>query len=198
MKRPQRKFPLTLTSVLLTLVHLACGGTSNSVHTGPPPPTFKLVKLSSDTLTNPGAQHASELETSSFSFGSTIVSSFVVARGTGGDHPGDGDVGFATSIDAGATWTSGYLSGLVTFMGGPGEAIGNAAVTYDAAHQMWLIETILIPVTSISASVVVVRSPDGVNWDPNFSVVTSTTSPDKPWITCDNTSTSPFYGHCYV
>src|SRR5438105_14342583 len=45
---------------------VACGGGESQ--TPPPPtpaPTFTLVKLSTDTLTNLDSQHATELETSS-------------------------------------------------------------------------------------------------------------------------------------
>ena len=54
----------------------ACGGGMPQPPPPPPPPKFTLVKLSSDTLTNSDGQHATELETSAFSFGSTIVISF--------------------------------------------------------------------------------------------------------------------------
>src|SRR5438105_15875926 len=145
---------------------VACGGGESQTRLPPPPPppppTFTLVKLSMDTLTNPDSQHATELETSSFSFGSTLVTSFEVARGNG--HGGGADLGFATSTDAGATWTSGFLSGLTTVQGGTATATGNASVAYDAAHQMWLIETLLVNFNPQSLTVVVVRSSDGINW----------------------------------
>jgi hypothetical protein len=174
----------------------ACGGGMPQPPPPPPPPKFTLVKLSSDTLTNSDGQHATELETSAFSFGSTIVISFEVARGNG--HGGGADMGFVTSTDAGATWTSAYLSGLTTVQGGAGFATGNATVTYDAAHQVWLIETVVVFPQHSGSEIVVVQSPDGINWDPNPNVVSNNTSPDKPWITCDNAPASPFYGHCYI
>ena len=107
---------------------VACGGGKSQAPPLPPPPTpaptFTLVKLSMDTFTNPDSQHATELETSSFSFGSTLVTSFEVARGNG--HGGGADLGFATSTDAGASWTSGFLSGLTVVQGGTATATGNA------------------------------------------------------------------------
>ena len=175
----------------------ACGGGNNdNIHTHPPPQKFQLVKLSTDTLTNPDGQHATELETSCFAFGSTIVVSFEVARGNG--HGGGADIGFATSTDAGTNWTTAYLSGLTTVQGGTGFATGNATVAYDAAHQVWLIETVVVFPQSSGSEVAVVRSSDGISWDPIPVVVTNNTNPDKPWITCDNTSASPFYGNCYI
>jgi hypothetical protein len=174
---------------------LACGGGNQQTTSPPPGAKFTLIKLSSDTLTNSDGQHATELETSAFSFGSTIVVSFEVARGNG--HGGGADIGFATSTDAGSTWTAGYLSGLTTVQGGTAAATGNASITYDAKHGVWIIETLLANFNPTSTTLVVVRSSDGVNWGIPIPV-DATTSPDKPWIACDNTATSPFYGRCYI
>ena len=155
---------------------------------------FTLVRLSTDTLTNTDSQHATELETSTYSLGSTMVVSFEVARGLG--HGGGANLGIAVTTDAGTTWSSHFLSGLTTVQGGSGLATGNANVTYDAAHQVWLIQTLIL--TNLGTELVVLRSADGTNWDPNPIQVVTPPSPDKPWIACDNTSTSPYYGHCYI
>jgi len=180
-----------LAAVFLLAYLLGC---SSNATQGPPPQQFTLLRLSTDTFTNPDGQHATELEPSTFAFGSTLVTSFEVARGSG--HGGGGDIGFATSTDAGATWTSGLLSGLTTVMGGSFTATGNAVVTYDAAHGVWIIETLILnfPLTT---ALVVVRSSDGIHWG-NPITVDATTDPDKPWIICDNSASSPFFGHCYV
>src|SRR5581483_921228 len=45
--------------------------------------------------------------------------------------------------------------------------------------------------------VAVSRSTDGLNWG-NPIIVSNTPDSDKNWIVCDNTVTSPFYGHCYM
>lgn len=172
-----------------------CGGNTEHPPPPPPPPTFTLVRLSTDTLTNPDGQHATELETSTFSFGSTMVVSFEVARGSG--HGGGADIGIAISTDAGSTWNSRFLSGLTTVQGGTGLATGNANVTYDAAHQIWLLQSLIV--TNLGTTqLVVLRSADGVDWDPHPISVTDQPHPDKPWIGCDNRAASPFYGHCYI
>lgn len=199
--RHSRVFPW-LFSVQLALGSLfllmpGCSSSSSQPKKGPPPPpSFTLSRLSTDTFSNPDGQHATELETSTYSFGSTMVVSFEVARGL--NHGGGADIGVAITTDAGATWSSHFLSGLTTVQGGTGLATGNANVTYDAAHQVWLIQTIVI--TDGNGQIVVLRSADGANWDPNPVLVSppDQTSPDKPWINCDNTATSPFYGHCYI
>jgi len=161
----------------------------------PPPPAFILTRLSTDTFTNPDGQHATELETSTYSVGSTMVVSFEVARGL--NHGGGADLGVAITTDAGATWSSHFLSGLTTVQGGIGIATGNANVTYDAAHRVWLIQTLVLR-NIIGTRLVVLRSADGINWDPNPIGFATPPHPDKPWIACDNTASSPFYGHCYI
>ena len=157
------------------------------------PAQVSLTQLSEDTFTDPASQHLSEVEPGTFTWGSTIVTAFQVARIYGG---GGADVGFATSTDGGSTWTNGYLPGLTIYEGnGPYEAASDASVAYDALHNVWLIET--LPIGSTNTTVAVSRSTDGINWG-NPIQVTNQGSPDKNWIVCDNTATSPYYGHCYA
>jgi hypothetical protein len=150
-----------------------------------------LVQLSQDTFTNNTSQHMTEVEPSAFTWGSTIVTAFQVARISGG---GGADIGFATSTNSGQTWTNGYLPGITIFQGnGTNQAASDASVAYDALHAVWLIST--LPIGN-NTSVAVSRSTDGINWsNPNY--VTKSGDPDKNWIVCDNTPTSKFYGHCY-
>lgn len=151
-----------------------------------------LTRLSLDTFTNSTSQHATEVEPGLFVFGSNMVTAFQVGRISTG---GGADVGFATSTDAGTTWSSGYLPGITTFQGGGlFSAASDAVVAFDAAHAVWMISSLAIGNT---IQVVVNRSADGINWE-NPITVSALGSPDKNWIVCDNTSTSPFYGHCYV
>lgn len=153
---------------------------------------FKLTQISSDPFTDADAQHLTEVEPDTFAFGNTIVSAFQVARIFDG---GGADVGFSTSTDGGKTWTAGYLPGLtVNYQGGSFSAASDAAVAYDAAHGEWLIATLPIGNNDLVA---VSRSSDGLHWGAPI-MVTSTIDSDKEWIVCDNTTTSKFYGHCYV
>jgi hypothetical protein len=60
-----------------------------------------------------------------------------------------------------------------------------------------------LPITPISVgspAIVVSRSTNGgVTWGKPVTVATNSDQDlDKPWIVCDNTPTSPYYGHCYV
>ena len=188
---------LTISLTALSLL-LSCGSSKQMPPPPPPPPQFTLVRLSTDTLTNPGGQHATELETSFAANGSTAVVSFEVSRGHNDQgFPGGSDIGHITTTDGGTTWQSGFFSGLTTAMGGSAIGTGNASIAYDAMHGQWLIETLLIPDVG-STSLVVLRSSDGLNWSQAPVLVNNTTHADKPWIACDNSTTSPFFGHCYI
>jgi len=149
-----------------------------------------LTQLSTDTFTDAPSQHDTEVEPGTFSYGSTIVTAFQVARIYGG---GGADIGWATSTDGGATWTNGYLPGITIYAGGTNSAASDAAVAYDAMHGVWLIST--LPIGN-NTSVAVSRSTDGITWG-NPITVTGSAAADKNWIVCDNTATSPYYGHCY-
>lgn len=187
--RTSRHLPaLVVLSILLAMLP-ACAGISPSTTTTPEIP---LTRLSTDTFTNATSQHATEVEPDTFAFGSTIVSAFQVGRISSG---GGADIGFSTSIDGGTTWTSGFLPGITIFQGG-GTFTGasDASVAFDAAHNVWIIATLAL---STQYAVVASRSSDGLIWQ-NPVTVTAAGSPDKDWIVCDNTTTSPFFGHCYV
>lgn len=154
-----------------------------------------LVQLSSDPYANTSSQHQTQVEPDSFSFGSTIVTAFQVGRIYGG---GSANIGWATSNDNGTTWTHGFLPGTTTFASPAGTftAISDASVAYDAAHTTWLISS--LGITSSSTEVVVTsRSTDnGHTWSNPIAVASG--SLDKNWIVCDNTASSPYYGHCYT
>jgi hypothetical protein len=157
------------------------------------PAQVALTQLSQDAFTDTPSQHATEVEPGAFSWGSTIVTAFQVARIYGG---GGADIGFATSTNGGATWKNGYLPGITIYEGnGLNDAASDAAVAYDALHNVWLISTLPIAKNG-DTSVAVSRSTDGLNWDKPVAV-TKLGSPDKNWIVCDNTPTSKHYGNCY-
>jgi hypothetical protein len=158
-----------------------------------PPP--RLVRISADTTATPGAQHATEVEPDAFAVGPKIVATFQVGRFFGGAA---GAIGFSTSADAGRTWRSGLLPPLPE-----ATAASDPSVAHDAVHGRWLIAT-LVPNVAGQSAIAVNGSPDGLSWEPPVSAVAYPTNPitgtslDKEWITCDNWTTSPFRGHCYV
>jgi hypothetical protein len=154
-----------------------------------------LIELSSDTFTNSSSQHATEVEPDTFAFGSTIVTGFQVGRIYDG---GASDIGFATSTDAGSTWTHGYLPGITEFYeGGTYTAASDAAVAYDASHGKWLITSIALT-NATGVAVLASSSNDALNWNNPVIVNNKSAFSDKDWVVCDSNSSSPYYGHCYV
>jgi hypothetical protein len=154
---------------------------------------FTLVKISSDSFTDNDAQHKTEVEPDTYSWGSTMVATFQVARIAPG---GGADLGFSTSTDGGKTWTFGSLPGwTVNYKQGHASAASDASVVYDAKHKIWLIEGLLL--SNSGVNVAVSRSLDGKSWSRPI-IVDGHEVDDKNWITCDNTPTSKFYGNCYA
>ena len=189
---------LGLTAAMLFAASCGSGSPSNSNTGNPfssdPPATVPLVQLSSDPFTNLTSQHATEVEPGSFSFGSTIVTSFQVGRISGG---GAADIGYAISNDGGMTWQNSLLPGLTTFQGaGTNSAVSDTSVIYDAKHGVWMIAT--LPISSTNVQVAVSRSTDGgASWGGPL-IMAQSPGLDKNWITCDNAPTSPHYGNCYM
>ena len=160
-------------------------------------PAATLTQISSDPFTVGPGQHATEVEPHMLSNGSTLVAAFQTGRIAPG---GATAIGWATSTDGGSTWTQGFLPGLTTGNGGgPYDAASDPAVAYDAKHGVWMIASLPISNTTTTVAVVVSRSTDGgFTWGDPVNVGPKVDSSDKNWIVCDSTSTSPFYGNCYV
>jgi BNR repeat-like domain/RTX calcium-binding nonapeptide repeat (4 copies) len=156
-------------------------------------------RLSRDPYTGPEAQHESEAEPDSFTFGRTTVTTFQVGRRFGGAAD---NVGWATSTDDGRSWRSGLLPGLTRVSGPAGthERASDPVVAYDALHGVWLISTLALEgqVTRLPVS----RSTDGLTWGSPViaaeAAAPNSISFDKNWIACDNGTSSPFRGRCYV
>jgi hypothetical protein len=167
------------------------GAASTSISTDP----FTQATCAASNTTN----HHTEVEPDTFSNGSTIVAAFQVGRIFDG---GACAVGFATSTNNGASWTNGLLPGITrwTPTTGPNDRATDPSVAYDAAHNVWLISSLtLLEAGGVHGNAVVTsRSTDGgLTWSNPFTTATGGDL-DKNWIVCDNTATSPFYGHCYT
>ncbi|HEY0804903.1 MAG TPA: exo-alpha-sialidase [Pseudonocardiaceae bacterium] len=155
-----------------------------------------VLQVSSDPFTDTDAQHATQVEPDTFSFGRTVVAAFQVGRIFNG---GASDLGWATSTDAGVTWQHGTLPGLTVNQGGQFAAASDASIAFDARHGEWLIAGLPIDANGNAAGVSVNRSTDGLNWqNPIRAVGFDGKGYDKNWIVCDDTSTSPHFGNCYV
>ncbi|WP_225095801.1 exo-alpha-sialidase [Streptomyces sp. CoH27] len=161
------------------------------------PPPSGLTQISTDPFTNTSSQHATELEPDTFAYGNTIVASSQVGRFTDG---GASDIGWNTSTDGGTTWQHGMLPGITTYQGGGSWArVSDPAVAYDAKHGTWLVAGLVIDSNVNGAGVSVSRSADGLSWqNPVMAVGNDGQGYDKEWIVCDNSTSSPYYGTCYV
>jgi len=152
--------------------------------------------ISTDPLTGTTGQHQTEVEPDTFASGSTIVSAFQVGRIYNG---GAAAVGWALSTDGGANWSHGLLPGLTQAAPSPGpySRATDPSVAYDAAHGQWLIATLVMSGTS-GVGVAVNRSSNGSTWGNSILAASKGANLDKDWVVCDNTSTSPYFGHCYI
>jgi hypothetical protein len=151
-----------------------------------------LTRVSRDIYTDSQAQHNTEVEPDTVVSGSTIVSAFQVGRVSGG---GASNIGWATSVNGGATWKHGYLPGITGNGGGPDGQASDASVAYDAKAKVWLISSLGLGNTTVD--VLVSRSTNGgLTWRKPVTVASG--SNDKNWTVCDNTPASPHYGNCYT
>src|SRR5437660_2403525 len=187
-----RAIPALTVAILFTLVAFpALVAYAATVHLSTDP--FTQATCAASTLTN----HQTEVEPDTYSNGSTIVATFQVGRISDG---GSCAIGFATSTNNGSTWTSGLLPGITKYVGaGPNDRATDPSVAFDARHGVWLISSLtLLEAGGVHGnSVVTSRSTDGLTWSNPFTTATGSDL-DKNWIACDNTLTSPFFGHCYT
>jgi hypothetical protein len=156
-------------------------------------------RLSRDPYTNPDSQHETEVEPDSYTFGRTTVATFQVGRRIDGAAT---NVGWAVTTNGGASWRSGLLPGLTVASRppGPNARVSDPVVAYDAAHATWLISTLALE--GATTRLAINRSPDGATWSNGLAALEERVEEgiafDKNWLACDNTSTSPFYGRCYL
>src|SRR4051794_37884016 len=177
-------------AIAILVLPAAAGAATTHISSDP----FTQATCAGSTTTN----HRTEVEPDSFSNGSTIVSAFQVGRIYDG---GACAIGFSTSTNNGTSWTSGLLPGITKWAGGgPNDRATDASVAYDARHNAWLVSSLtLLEAGGVRGNAVVTsRSTDGgLTWGQPFTTATGGDL-DKNWIVCDNTATSPFYGHCYT
>jgi BNR repeat protein len=186
---------LTITVVLALVAFpmLAANAATLQIATDP----FTQATCHASALTN----HQANVEPDSFSNGSTIVAAYQVGRIYDG---GACAIGFSTSTNNGATWTSGLLPGLTKYSGGGTfDRATDPAVAYDAQDNTWMISSLVLTEAGgvKGVGIYTSRSTDGgLTWGTPVAIPNTAgmISPDKNWIVCDNTATSPFYGNCYT
>ena len=153
-------------------------------------PNCEIVsrQISRDTGVDFPAQHETQVEPDSFSFGSTVVTVFQTGRHLDGGAERNG---FATSKDGGSTWRSGLLPT------GSFERVSDPVIAYDARHKQWLAASLGVNFSTVA--MIVNRSRDGLRWSgPIDAARSSIEEYDKEWIACDNWRSSRFYGRCYM
>jgi hypothetical protein len=157
-------------------------------------------QLSRDPYRNPESQHATEVEPDSYAFGATVSTVFQVGRIRDGAAA---NIGFSSSRDAGRTWRSGLLPSLTANSSPRGNwaRASDPVVGYDAQHGTWLASSLAVTPGQESA-LVFNRSSDGIRWGAPVVATSSfargETLLDKQWFACDNWTSSPFRGHCYL
>ena len=181
-------------------------GTSSAVNRfwniQPKAAPFTPIQISADPFTTTDSQHATQAEPDSFSSGSTIVA--VTQTGRFADiKAGSAGISFATSTDNGIHWVSDLLPALTTANGGTLDRVTDPAVGFDGKHNVWMAVSLGFFITDdVASHILVSRSTNGgLTWGSPVTVAVATSAPldfDKPWIACDNSSASPFYGNCYV
>ncbi|GAC1555467.1 MAG: sialidase family protein [Ktedonobacteraceae bacterium] len=183
-------------SILIVLFFASLPTTSFSAAAGQP------LQISSDPYTNSTSQHQTQVEPDSYSYGSTIVAATQVGRFSDG---GSSNIGWSTSTDNGTTWQHGFLPNTTVYATpiGPYDRLSDPTVAYDTAHKHWIITSLAISNVNGSpvgvAVIVSISSDGGLTWNPPVVVANANGGFfDKDWIVCDNTATSPFYGHCYI
>ena len=160
-----------------------------------------LTTVSSDPYLNKTSFHATEVEPDTLSSGATIVSAFQAGRFTDG---GASNIGWATSTNAGSTWTHGFLPATTAFSSpvGSNARISDPAVAFDRRHNAWIVASLALHASPVYGAVVLVsRSTNGgTAWGSPVRVAAAAPGQnfDKEWIACDGTPTSPYYGSCDV
>ncbi|MDR0341811.1 MAG: glycoside hydrolase, partial [Nocardiopsaceae bacterium] len=164
-------------------------------------PAPGVTQVSSDPFaagSAPAAAHATEVEPDTFAWGSTVVTTFQTGRVFDG---GASDIGFATSLNGGVSWTHGFLPATTTASSptGPFFAASDASVAYDARDGVWMTSWLgLHEKGGGIVDVMLSRSTDGIHWSAPVTISATGTFYDKNWTVCDNNSGSPHYGNCYT
>jgi hypothetical protein len=149
-------------------------------------------RLSVDPYANADSQHETSVEPDDFAWGDTIVATFQIGRRAAG---ASANIGTAVSTDDGRTWRRAVLPGLTVNAGGAEQAASDPSVAFDAVHGVWLVSSLTIH--DGGSHIFVSRSTDGLHWSAPVDAAEGQIL-DKEWVVCDNGTTSPHRGRCYL
>src|SRR5215211_6070205 len=163
-----------------------------------------LTQVVGDQFANPESQHDTAVEPDTFAFGGKLVVAAQSGRYFSGGASGTGwgtQTGFGGELPG---LTDNALEGGGT-NGGSADRATDPVVAYDAAHNVWMVSSLLLEEDAGGAAggtdVVINRSTDGgLTWSGPVTVaaaVPGVTDYDKNWVVCDTHPGSPFYGRCY-
>jgi hypothetical protein len=182
-----------LVAALVVLPLAASGGAATS-----------LTRVSQDNIVDGIGLHQSEQQSQMAAALGTksLVGVFQVGRIFDG---GASAIGWTQSVN-GNVWKKGLIP-LTVQAGGPSTGLGpvwradDPVVAYDAKHATWIVVSRgLVAATGASQGLYVNTSSDGTSWSAPalLHAAGSGDAPDKPSVTCDNSSASGGYGNCYV
>lgn len=194
-----------LAASLGTLADAAVAAPAGSQVSGAQVQRVSSDSLPQNKLNGSSFQLGTEDETDTFSWGSTVVSSFQVGRNTNGY--GAQAIGWATSTDGGSSWTHGVLPGLSASSPVHPDAtyptVVNQSVAYSASQGEWIIPSVGYVANGTGKfhekALLINRSTDGTTWSDATTAVA--TNVDKAWGVCDNNSRNSGdanAGTCYV
>jgi len=167
-------------------------------------PTASLSRVSQDTIVDGIALHQSEQQAQlAAALGTkSLVGVFQVGRIYDG---GASAIGYTQSVN-GAAWKHGLIP-LTVQAGGPSSGLGpiwradDPVVAFNAKFGKWLVVSRgLNAVSGASQGLYLNTSTNGTTWSAPTLLHAAGTgdAPDKPSITCDNSSASGGYGNCYL
>ncbi|MGW4381011.1 sialidase family protein [Kitasatospora sp. NPDC004531] len=158
--------------------------------------TGGLRTVGVDPYTTADTQHSAAVEPDSFAWGSTVVSAYQVGRDV---ESGATNIGFAVTRDAGLTWNSDVLPGLTVAGGGAHRRATDPAVAYSAWNHTWLVASLVFDGDTGGGVMVSRSSDDAAYWSaPSWAIGNDGANWDKEWIACDNWTSSPYYGTCWL
>jgi hypothetical protein len=193
LKRWRMRAPLGFLAALLLVFSTAAMAFASTSS----PSSFTLLKISHDPFTNPSSQHKTQVEPDTYSHQKAVVSVFQSGRFSNG---GSSDIGWATSHDNGTTWKHGFLPDTTAYSTPPGPyaAVSDASIAFDAKSKVWIVSFLGLT-NGNEVDVMDSRSTNGgYTWSNPIAINKTGVFNDKNWSVCDDTSTSPYYGHCYT